>query len=91
MSRAQPVDPTIENRVYLFESLARAYVEQTAADLASRSPQRRARAVRGLADLAFVSCAVADSEGLSPAEVRARVASALKDPRPGTRRSLEPK
>jgi len=64
--------------VYLFESLARAYVEQTAADLASGRPQRRAWALHGLADLAFVSCAVADSQALSPAEVQDRVASALK-------------
>jgi hypothetical protein len=35
---------SIENRVYLFESLARAFVETSAADLSAKNPERRARA-----------------------------------------------
>jgi len=68
---------TIENRVYLFESLARAFLEQSAGDLGGKSPERRARALRALADLAYVSCAVADTEHLSPKAVRKKVLSAV--------------
>lgn len=68
---------TIENRVYLFESLAAAYVERAAGDLGGKNPERRARALRALADLAFVSCAVADTQALSPEAVRAEVLKAV--------------
>ncbi|MDX2010786.1 MAG: hypothetical protein SFW67_11365 [Myxococcaceae bacterium] len=69
---------TIENRVYLFESLAKAFVEKSAEDLSAKSPERRARALRALADLAYVSCAVADTQALSPKAVRRRVLAATK-------------
>ncbi len=72
---AQP-DDTIENRVYLFESLARAFVEKSADDLGSKNEDRRARALRGLADLAYVSCVVADGSQASPKAVRRRILSA---------------
>lgn len=70
-------DDTIENRVYVFESLARAFVEKSADDLGSKNPERRERAIRALADLAFVSCVVADTGHLKPKAVRKRVLSAL--------------
>lgn len=71
-------DDTIENRVYVFESLARAFVEKSADDLGSKNPERRERAIRALADLAFVSCVVADTGHLKPKAVRKRVLSALE-------------
>ena len=71
-------DGTIENRVYLFESLANAFVERAAADLAGKNPARRARALRALADLAYVSCAVADTQELSPKAVRSKVLDAIE-------------
>ncbi|MCU0700194.1 MAG: hypothetical protein MUC96_27110 [Myxococcaceae bacterium] len=74
----QDDDGTIENRVYLFESLAKAFVEKSADDLSAKSPERRARALRALADLAYVSCAVADTQDLSPRAVRRKVLAATK-------------
>lgn len=71
-------DGTIENRVYLFESLARGFVEQAAGDLAGKNPARRARVLRALADLAYVSCAVADTQELSPKAVRRKVLDAIE-------------
>lgn len=71
-------DSTIENRVYLFESLASSYVEAAADVLGSGDEKIRARALRALGDLAYVSCIVADS-GDEPAEkVRERVAALAK-------------
>ncbi len=64
---------TIENRVYLFAPLAASFVERSAKHLGSSKPEERARALRALADLAFVCCEVADSEARSPAEVHARI------------------
>lgn len=68
---------TIENRVYLFESLARGFVEKAADDLAGKNPERRARALKALADLAYVSCVVADTGQASPKAVRRRVLAAI--------------
>jgi predicted nuclease of restriction endonuclease-like RecB superfamily len=76
-------DDTIENRVYVFESLARAFVEKSADDLGSKNPERRERAIRALADLAYVSCVVADTGHLKPKAVRKRVLSVL-EPDAGT-------
>lgn len=67
----------IENRVYLFESLARAFIEKSADELSGKNLERRARAIRALADLAYVSCAVADTEQLSAKGVRKRVLAAI--------------
>jgi hypothetical protein len=64
-------ESTIENRVYLFESLARAFLEQQSALLASSDEEAQARVRRALGELAYVSCVVADTEHLSPEEVRA--------------------
>lgn len=72
-------DDTIENRVYLFESLARGFVEKSADDLGSKNPERRERAIRALADLAYVSCVVADTGHLKPKAVKKRVLAALED------------
>ena len=69
-------DDTIENRVYLFDSLASAYVSAASELLSSEDEATRARAMRALADLAFVSCVVADTGHLSPEQVRQRVLGA---------------
>lgn len=70
---------TIENRVYLFDTLAGALLTGTTGDLlASSSPEDRARALRALADAAWVSCVVADTERLDADEVRARIAAGAK-------------
>jgi hypothetical protein len=66
---------TIENRVYLFAPLAASFVERSAKQLASGKPEERARALRALADLAFVCCEVADSEARSPSDVHARISA----------------
>lgn len=66
-------DTTIENRVYLFESLASSYVSAATEELGSDDPAARERARRALAELAFVSCVVADTAHLSPEQVRDRV------------------
>ncbi|MBX5482677.1 MAG: hypothetical protein IRZ16_12685 [Myxococcaceae bacterium] len=68
MAKEKP--ETIENRVYLFESLASSFVTAAANKLASGSDAERARVLQGLADLAWVSCVVADSAGQTPDEVR---------------------
>ena len=69
-------DDTIENRVYLFDSLASSYVSAASDLLSSEDEAVRARAMRALADLAFVSCVVADTGHLSPEQVRQRVLGA---------------
>ncbi|MCC6334771.1 MAG: hypothetical protein IT380_12405 [Myxococcales bacterium] len=71
-------DSTIENRVYVFESLARAFVEKASDDLGSKNPERRTRAIRALADLAYVSCVVADTGALKPKAVRKKVLAAIE-------------
>lgn len=79
MSKRDRDDETIENRVYLFESLAKAFVEKAAGDLAGKNPERRSRALRALADLAYVSCAVADTQDLSPKAVQRKVLELIED------------
>jgi hypothetical protein len=66
-------DDTIENRVYLFESLASSYVAAASELLGSEDEAVRERARRALAELAYVSCIVADTQQLSPEQVRERV------------------
>jgi len=66
-------DDTIENRVYLFESLASSYVAAASGLLGSEDAEVRERARRALAELAYVSCIVADTQHLSPEQVRDRV------------------
>ncbi|MBM7115150.1 hypothetical protein [Archangium primigenium] len=66
-------DDTVENRVYLFESLASSYVAAASEALASEDEAVRTRAHRVLADLAFVSCLVADTGHLSAEQVRERM------------------
>ena len=77
-------DDTIENRVYLFESLASSYISAASELLSSEDEAVRARAMRALADLAFVSCIVADTGHLPPERVRQRVLGApeLEQPEP---------
>jgi hypothetical protein len=69
-------DDTIENRVYLFDSLASSYISAAAELLASEDEAVRARAMRALADLAYLSCVVADTGHLSPEQVRQRALGA---------------
>lgn len=74
-------DTTIENRVYLFESLASSYVSAASDVFGSEDPAVRERARRALAELAYVSCLVADTGALSPEQVRDRVLGA-PEPQP---------
>jgi hypothetical protein len=67
---------TIENRVYLFESLASSFISSIGDQLVSGDEAVRERARQALADLAFVSCAVADTGHLSPEQVRERMLGA---------------
>ena len=70
-------EPTTENRVYLFDSLAGALLDGPAGDLLTSGDNgERERAMRALADIAFVSCVLSDSEDLDAAAVRARVLGA---------------
>lgn len=64
---------TIENRVYLFESLASSYVAAASEALGSEDPAVRERVRRALAELAYISCVVADTGHLPPEQVRERV------------------
>ncbi|WP_164017185.1 hypothetical protein [Pyxidicoccus trucidator] len=66
-------DGTIENRVYLFESLASSYVSAASDELGSEDPAVRERSRRALAELAYVSCVVSDTAHLSAEQVRDRV------------------
>ena len=66
-------DDTIENRVYLFESLASSYVSVASDMLGSDDEAVRQRARRALAELAYLSCVVSDTGDLSAEEVRERV------------------
>ncbi|QSQ27721.1 hypothetical protein JY651_23680 [Pyxidicoccus parkwayensis] len=66
-------DTTIENRVYLFESLASSYVSAASEELGSDDPAVRERSRRALAELAYVSCVVSDTAHLSAEQVRDRV------------------
>lgn len=74
-------DDTIENRVYLFESLASSYVASSSDLLSSADAAVRERARRTLAELAYLSCVVADTQELSPEQVRERLLSA-PEPKP---------
>jgi hypothetical protein len=80
---------TSENRVYVFESLARAFIEASAGELASASAARRRRALRALGDLAYVSCVIADSGALPPAAVRRQVLAGLAADAAASRSSQE--
>jgi hypothetical protein len=71
---------TIENRVYLFESLASSYISAAADVLGSEDPAMRERARRALAELAWVSCVVSDTGDLSAEQVRDRVLGAPEAP-----------
>ena len=68
---------TLENRVYLFESLASSFLAN-AGDALSRDKKARAGVLSALADLAHVSCIVADSGTASADEVRAQVLELAK-------------
>ena len=63
-------ESTIENRVYLFKDLAAAYLKANPGALHGNG---RAAAMAALADIAFVSCTVADNEDLDPTEIAERI------------------
>ncbi|GAB5543544.1 MAG: hypothetical protein RID81_14905 [Sandaracinaceae bacterium] len=72
---------TIENRVYIFDTLAEALLNSGGAELlASPKDSERARAMKALADLAYVSCVVSDTSDLDAAEVRDAVLAGLAGP-----------
>jgi hypothetical protein len=71
-------DDTIENRVYLFESLASSYVAAASELLGDEDEAVRQRARRALAELAYVSCLVADTGHLTAEQVRERVLGPLE-------------
>lgn len=71
-------EDSIENRVYLFESLAKAWLSHGAGELGAQKPARRAQALRALAELAWVSCVVADTGHQSPEVVRDRILARAK-------------
>jgi hypothetical protein len=75
-------DDTIENRVYLFDSLASSYISAASELLSSEDEAVRARAMRALADLAYLSCVVADTGHLPPEQVRQRVLGASEPAAP---------
>lgn len=71
-----PKRDTIENRVYLFDSLAGQFV----AAAADRLMNDRENALRVLADLAWVSCVVADTGELDAEAVRAKIVTGAGEP-----------
>jgi hypothetical protein len=77
---------TIENRVYLFESLAGQFVAASAERLSSPQQEERLLAMRALADLAWVSCVVADSGVIDPDAVRARILEGAASSQAGTKK-----
>lgn len=77
---------TIENRVYLFESLASSYVAAASELLGAEDEAVRQRARRALAELAYVSCIVADTGHLTAEQVRDRVLGAPGEKPPGKRK-----
>ena len=72
---------TIENRVYIFDTLAEALLGGPAGELlTSTRDGDRARAMRALADAAYVSCVLADTEGLDAEGVRQRILADVEGP-----------
>lgn len=75
---------TLENRVYLFDSMASALLSGPVGELlASAEPTERERAMRALSDAAWVSSVVADGADLAPDEVRARLLGAAPEGKRG--------
>ncbi len=62
-------DSTIENRVYLFKDLAAAWLAANPGALRSDRPA----ALAALAELARISCEVADGEDLDPEALAVRI------------------
>ena len=62
---------TTENRVYLFKDLAAAYLSANPGALHGQ----RDVALAALADLAFVSCVMADGDDMDPDAIAARIRS----------------
>jgi hypothetical protein len=66
-------EETIENRVYLFRDLASAWLSENGSLLAAKDGRKRA--LKALADLARVSCVVADTGDRSPEDVAGLISS----------------
>lgn len=62
-------ESTVENRVYLFKDLAAAFLSHHGDLLASEDESLRRRALRALADVAYVSCVLSDTEELDAQQV----------------------
>jgi hypothetical protein len=78
---------TIENRVYLFDTLAGALLSGPVGELlASAEPADRERAMRALSDAAWVSCVVADGAELSAEDVRASLLGQALEGKRGKKR-----
>ena len=72
---------TIENRVYIFDTLAEALLSGSAGELlTSTRDGDRARAMRALADAAYVSCVVSDTGQLDADAVRERILADVEGP-----------
>lgn len=76
---AMATDDSIENRVFLFDSLAKAWLAHGGAELSAEKPSRRAKAMRALAELAWVSCVVADTADQPADAVRDRILARATD------------
>lgn len=62
---------TIENRVYLFRDLAGTWLAENGEMLTSE--EERPAALRALADIAYVSCILSDTEDMDAADVAKEV------------------
>ncbi len=74
-----------ENRVWLFESLANAYVTTNPTE--PGDPRGREKMLRAFADFAFVSATVADGGDLKPSALAAKIEAG---PDPKKKNSPEP-
>ncbi len=60
---------TVENRVYLFKDLAAAWLGSWGDQLSSPDDDVRRRARGALAEIAYMSCVLSDTDGVDAKEV----------------------
>lgn len=60
---------TVENRVYLFKDLAAAWLASWGDQLSSEDEAVRGRAREALAQIAYASCVLSDTDGVDAVEV----------------------
>lgn len=83
---------TIENRVYLFDTLAGALLAGPTGDLlASSASGDRERALGALADAAWLSCVVSDTADLDADGVRARILAGAAEAGPPPKKKKKPR